>query len=80
MTALGTTAAIFGCLGPQLARAEAAFFRDADPFGFIIFTRNVETPDQLYRLTSDLRAAVGRDALVLVDQEGGRVQRLRSPH
>jgi beta-N-acetylhexosaminidase len=80
MTALGTTAAIFGCLGPGLSPDERGFFRDADPFGFILFARNVETPDQLYRLTSDLRAAVGRDALVLVDQEGGRVQRLRSPH
>ena len=80
MTALGTTAAIFGCLGPRLAPQEQAFFRDSDPFGFIIFARNVETPDQLYRLTSDLRAAVGRDAVVLVDQEGGRVQRLRGPH
>jgi beta-N-acetylhexosaminidase len=80
MTALGTTAAIFGCLGPTLLPQEAAFFRDSDPLGFIVFARNVETPDQLYRLTSDLRAAVGRDALVLVDQEGGRVQRLRSPH
>lgn len=80
MTALGTTAAIFGCLGPQLLPDEAAFFRDADPFAFIIFARNVDTPDQLYRLTSDLRASVGRNALVLVDQEGGRVQRLRSPH
>ena len=80
MTALGTTAAIFGCLGPTLSPQERAFFRDADPFGFIIFARNVETPDQLYRLTSDLRASVGRDALVLVDQEGGRVQRLRGPH
>jgi beta-N-acetylhexosaminidase len=80
MTALGTTAAIFGCLGPSLLPDETAFFRDADPFGFILFARNVETPDQLYRLTSDLRATVGRDALVLVDQEGGRVQRLRAPH
>jgi beta-N-acetylhexosaminidase len=79
MTAVGTTAAIFGCKGPRLEPAEHAFFRDADPFGFIIFARNVETPDQLYRLTSDLRAAVGRDAPVLVDQEGGRVQRLRGP-
>lgn len=80
MTTLGTTAAIFGCLGPTLLPDEIAFFRDADPFGFIVFARNVENPDQLYRLTSDLRATVGRDALVLVDQEGGRVQRLRSPH
>lgn len=80
MTSIGTTAAIFGCLGPELLPQERAFFRDADPFGFILFARNVETPDQLYRLTSDLRAAVGRDAPILVDQEGGRVQRLRAPH
>jgi beta-N-acetylhexosaminidase len=78
--ATGTGAAIFGCAGPSLDPNEAAFFREADPFGFILFARNVETPDQLRRLTSDLRASVGRDAPVLVDQEGGRVQRLRAPH
>lgn len=76
----GTGATIFGCAGPVLGRDEAAFFRDADPFGFILFARNVENPDQVLRLTSDLRAAVGRDAPILVDQEGGRVQRLRAPH
>ena len=76
----GTTAAIFGCAGPALDAREAAFFRDTDPLGFILFARNVEDPGQLLRLTSDLRAAVGRDAPVLIDQEGGRVQRLRAPH
>ena len=80
MSAIGTGAAIFGCEGAVLGRNEAAFFRDFDPFGFIIFARNVETPDQLRRLTADLRGTVGRDAPVLVDQEGGRVQRLRAPH
>ena len=81
MTAVvGRTAAIFGCAGLTLGRDEAAFFREADPFGFIVFARNVDTPAQLSRLTADLRAAVGRDAPVLVDQEGGRVQRLRTPH
>lgn len=80
MTATGTGATIFGCSGPVLTADERAFYRDADPFGFILFARNVETPDQLLRLTSDLRDAVGRDAPVLVDQEGGRVQRLRAPH
>ncbi len=73
-------AAIFGCAGPSLAREEAAFFREADPWGFILFARNVEHPAQVARLTADLRAAVGRDAPILVDQEGGRVQRLRAPH
>jgi len=75
----GAGAAIFGCAGPTLGRNEAAFFRDADPFGFILFARNVATPDQLRRLIDDLRAAVGWQAPVLVDQEGGRVQRLRAP-
>lgn len=74
-----STAAILGCLGPELTADEAAFFREADPWGFILFARNVETPEQLRRLTGDLRAAVGREAPVLADQEGGRVQRLRGP-
>lgn len=73
-------AVIFGCEGPRLTKDEAAFFRDADPLGFILFARNVEDPVQLSRLTADLRAAVGREAPILVDQEGGRVQRLRAPH
>ncbi|AZL60923.1 glycoside hydrolase family 3 protein [Tabrizicola piscis] len=73
-------ATILGCAGPALLPEERAFFRAADPFGFILFARNVETPDQLRRLTGDLRDAVGRDAPILVDQEGGRVQRLRAPH
>ena len=80
MSEVGSGAAILGCAGPILTAVEKDFFRDFDPFGFIIFARNVETPDQLRRLTSDLRAAVGRDAAILVDQEGGRVQRLRGPH
>lgn len=80
MSDLGRGAAIFGCEGPELGGDEAAFFREFDPFGFIVFARNVETPDQVRRLTAALREAVGRDAPVLVDQEGGRVQRLRAPH
>ncbi len=77
---VGKGAAIFGCAGPVLLPDEAAFFRDYQPFGFILFARNVENPDQVRRLTADLRAAVGRNAPILVDQEGGRVQRLRAPH
>lgn len=80
MSAPATGATIFGCSGTALTAAERAFYRDADPFGFILFARNVDTPDQLRRLTADLRDAVGREAPILVDQEGGRVQRLRSPH
>ena len=71
---------ILAPLGPALAADEAAFFRDSDPWGFIVFARNCETPDQLRRLTASLRDAVGRDAPILIDQEGGRVQRMRAPH
>lgn len=80
MTSTGSGAAIFGCAGPVLGDDERAFFREADPLGFILFARNVEDPAQVRRLTHSLRDAVGRDAPVLVDQEGGRVQRLRAPH
>ncbi len=69
-----------GIAGTTLTAAERDFFRAADPWGFILFGRNVESPDQLRRLTADLRDAVGRDAVITVDQEGGRVQRLRAPH
>ncbi|MBM3564635.1 MAG: beta-N-acetylhexosaminidase [Alphaproteobacteria bacterium] len=74
-------AAVFGLAGVALTADERAFFRDADPLGFILFARNVETPDQVRALVAGLRAAVGRaDAPVLIDQEGGRVARLRPPH
>lgn len=73
-------AIILGCAGPVLDPAEAAFLGAADPWGFILFARNVEAPAQLRRLVAALREAVGRDAPVLIDQEGGRVARLRPPH
>lgn len=73
-------ATILGVEGLTLSRDEGSFLRDADPWGFILFARNVDNPDQLRRLTGDLRNAVGRDAVVMTDQEGGRVQRLRAPH
>jgi beta-N-acetylhexosaminidase len=73
-------AAIFGCAGTQLAEAERRFFARVDPAGFILFARNVADPAQLRELTGTLRQAVGRDVRVLVDQEGGRVQRLKPPH
>src|SRR5260221_10399451 len=74
-------AVIFGCAGPELTAAEAAFFTAADPFGFILFQRNCIEPDQIRRLVAALRATIGRaDAPVLIDQEGGRVQRLKPPH
>lgn len=77
---MGQGAYIFGPEGSVLGDAEAAFFKEADPLGFILFARNVDTPDQLRRLTADLRDCVGRNAPVLIDQEGGRVQRMRAPH
>ncbi len=74
-----TSAAILGCAGLRLAADEAAFFRELDPYGFILFKRNVDSPEQVRALTAALRECVGRDAPVLVDQEGGRVQRLAEP-
>jgi beta-N-acetylhexosaminidase len=71
---------IFGCAGAVLSDAERAFFAATNPLGFILFRRNVETPDQVRALVAALRDSVGREAPVLVDQEGGRVQRLRPPH
>ncbi|MEM1161421.1 MAG: beta-N-acetylhexosaminidase [Pseudomonadota bacterium] len=66
--------------GLVLGDREAAFFREADPWAFILFARNFDSPEQARRLTSKLRDTVGRDAPVLVDQEGGRVQRMGPPH
>ncbi|MEX2517989.1 MAG: glycoside hydrolase family 3 N-terminal domain-containing protein [Paracoccaceae bacterium] len=71
---------IFGCEGLTLSARERDFFREANPWGFIVFRRNVDNPAQLSALTEALRGAVGRAAPVLIDQEGGRVQRLRPPH
>ena len=74
-------AVIFGCAGPDLTADERAFFRDADPLGFILFARNVDTPERTCRLAEELRSCVARaEAPVLIDQEGGRVARLRPPH
>ncbi|WP_460273633.1 beta-N-acetylhexosaminidase [Celeribacter sp. ULVN23_4] len=77
---MGQGAFILGCEGLALTASESAFFKDANPFGFILFARNVSDPEQLSALTSSLRESVGRDAPILIDQEGGRVQRMRAPH
>src|SRR5215217_5091923 len=72
---------IAGCSGIELTSDEAAFFRDADPWGFILFKRNVDGPEQVRALCGALRESVGRaDAPILIDQEGGRVQRMGPPH
>lgn len=72
-------ATIFGVEGLRLSHEEKIFFRQANPFGFILFARNVDTPAQIRSLSNELRDAVGRNAPITVDQEGGRVQRLRAP-
>jgi beta-N-acetylhexosaminidase len=66
--------------GPELEPAEASVLREARPCGIILFARNVQSPEQVRRLTDGAREAVGDDILVLVDQEGGRVRRLLPPH
>lgn len=71
---------VTGLKGTVLSAEERAFLAEAAPWGLILFRRNVESPEQLKRLTGDFRDAVGWQAPVLVDQEGGRVQRLTAPH
>lgn len=74
------TPAIFGLSGPALTDDERAFFREADPAGYILFARNVENRAQLRALTDDLRTIHGRDRLLVsIDQEGGRVARMKPP-
>ncbi|WP_265564337.1 beta-N-acetylhexosaminidase [Sphingomicrobium arenosum] len=73
-------AVIYGLSGPTLTREEKTFFKDANPAGYILFGRNVETPAQVRALTDELRSLHGRDKLpILIDQEGGRVARMRPP-
>ena len=72
-------ATILGCEGLRLTPQEKSFFTNVNPFGFILFARNVETADQIHALCDELRACVGHNAPILIDQEGGRVQRLRPP-
>jgi beta-N-acetylhexosaminidase len=76
-----TTACILGCSGTQLTAEERAFFEKVQPFGFILFARNVDTPGQVRALVDEMRSIVERrNAPVLIDQEGGRVQRLKPPN
>ncbi len=72
---------MLGLSGATLLSEEADFFASAQPLGFILFARNVVTPEQVRALITALRASIGRpDAPVLIDQEGGRVARLKPPH
>ncbi len=80
MSGLKPLAVIFGCASTELTAAERAFFKACNPLGFILFQRNCETPKQVRKLVDELRACVGRnDAPLLIDQEGGRVARLKPP-
>lgn len=72
-------AAIFAPAGPRLSDAEKRLFREANPFGFILFARSVEHPEQLAALCAELKEAVGRECPIMIDQEGGRVARLKPP-
>lgn len=73
-------AAIYGLEGLALTNEERDFFRDSEPSGFILFRRNCDSQEQLLRLTDSLRALSGRDDVpILIDQEGGRVARMRPP-
>ena len=71
---------IVGLASTGLSDGERAFLREARPFGVILFQRNIETPEQVRRLTGSVRTELGWNAPILVDQEGGRVQRLGPPH
>jgi beta-N-acetylhexosaminidase len=81
MAASSPAAAIVGVAGTELTAAEEKLFRRHRPLGLILFARNIATPAQVFDLTAAFRRVVGReDAPVLIDQEGGRVARLRAPH
>lgn len=73
-------AVILGCSGPRLTAEEKAFYAGERPWGFILFGRNIEDHAQISDLVAELRHSIGRpDAPVLIDQEGGRVQRIKPP-
>ena len=75
------SAAIYGCAGETLTQEEKDFFHKVNPFGFILFARNCRNPEQIKKLTAEMREAVNREPLaILIDQEGGRVARLKPPH
>ncbi|MEZ5895788.1 MAG: beta-N-acetylhexosaminidase [Parvularculaceae bacterium] len=73
------SAVVYDCEGARLSADEKAFFRDADPWGFILFARHCESAESVTALCAELRDCVGRDAPVMIDQEGGRVARMKPP-
>src|SRR5579883_712305 len=77
---MAVRAFITGLAGTTISANERAFLREAEPWGLILFKRNIETPAQTAALVRSFRDTIGREAPILVDQEGGRVQRLGPPH
>lgn len=73
-------ALILGCSGKELTELEISFFKEQKPLGFILFARNIEAPEQVKKLVNNLRKSIGWHCPILIDQEGGRVARLRPPH
>ncbi len=73
------SALILDCEGARPTAAEKALFRDADPWGFILFARHCQSADDVREVCAELRDCVGRDAPILIDQEGGRVARMKAP-
>ena len=71
--------AVLGLKGLSITNDEKVFFKDSNPLGFILFARNCETPHQILKLATALKDLMGRDCPILIDQEGGRVQRLKPP-
>ncbi|MCW5685930.1 MAG: beta-N-acetylhexosaminidase [Pseudolabrys sp.] len=77
---MASRAFITGLSGVTLTSDERAFLRETQPWGLILFKRNIENPAQIFELAKDFRSVVGWNAPILIDQEGGRVQRLGPPH
>lgn len=78
---MGISSTIFGCSGLELTDDEKSFYSDVQPWGFILFGRNIDTPEQVEKLVNDLKSCVEHSPVpILIDQEGGRVRRLRPPH
>src|SRR6516165_10311861 len=77
---MAVRAFITGLAGTTVTPAERTFLREREPWGFIIFKRNIETPAQVGRLIASIRDAVGRDAAVLGQQDGGRLAAIVPPH
>jgi beta-N-acetylhexosaminidase len=77
---LKNKAAIFGLEGKEISAEERIFFEKTLPLGFILFARNIDNPAQVKKLVADLKAIAGFECPILIDQEGGRVARLKPPH